>query len=103
MEILDINLTKESSLLLHAIHSPSTGRFSRQPYTSLYSLKNPYKKICETRKLESIRKMHFVERKNEGRKPDKNSRRLEFLPRNLDIKCRSRSPSQDKQADAADK
>jgi hypothetical protein len=31
-------------------------------------------------------KYHFVERKNEGRKLDKNSslRRLEFMPRNLE-------------------
>ncbi len=47
---------------------------------------NPYKKIRETIKLESIHKWHFVERKTEGRKPDKNSslRRLEFMPRILD-------------------
>jgi hypothetical protein len=34
----------------------------------------------------SIHEKHFVERKNEGRKPDKNPslRRLEFMPRNLD-------------------
>ncbi len=35
------------------------------------SFKNPYKKIRETRKLESIHRQHFVERKNEDRKPDK--------------------------------
>jgi hypothetical protein len=29
--------------------------------------KNPYKKIRETTKLESVHKEHFVERKNEGR------------------------------------
>ncbi len=38
--------------------------------------KNTYKKICERRKLESIREWHFVERKNEGRKPG-SSLRLE--------------------------
>jgi hypothetical protein len=43
MEFLDVNVTKDSSLLLHAIHSLSTGRFL-----------NKSKKICETRKLESI-------------------------------------------------
>jgi hypothetical protein len=48
--------------------------------TILFSgLKNPYKKICEIRKLENIHEKNFVERKNEGRKPDKNARRLEFL------------------------
>ena len=43
---------------------------------------NPYKKIPETRKLESFHERHFVERKNKGRKPDENSslRRLEFMP-----------------------
>jgi hypothetical protein len=42
---------------------------------------NPYKKIPETRKLESFHETHFVERKNKGRKPDENSslRRLEFM------------------------
>jgi hypothetical protein len=52
-------------------------------------------KIRETIKLESIHEWHFVERENEGRMPDKNSslRRLEFMPRNIDQKCRSRIPS----------
>ncbi len=47
--------------------------------------KNPYKKIRETRKLESIHEKHFVEWKNEDRKPHKSSslRRLEFMPRNF--------------------
>ncbi len=69
MEILDISLTKESGLLLHALHSRSTGTF--------------------------LKKTRHVERKNEGRIPDKYSsrRRLEFKPRNLDNKCRSRIPS----------
>jgi hypothetical protein len=49
MEFVDINLTKDSSLLLHA-----TGGF--------------YEKISETRKLKSIHEQHFVERKNKGRK-----------------------------------
>ncbi len=47
-------------------------------------------KIRETIKLEFIREKHFVERKNEGRKPDKDSslRRLKFMPENLNKKCR---------------
>jgi hypothetical protein len=58
-----------------------------------YGLNN--KKIRETRKLESFHEWHFVERKNEGRIPDKNSsqRRLKFMPRNLVKKCRSRISS----------
>jgi hypothetical protein len=35
MEFLDINLTKDSSLLLHAIHSPFYRRILRKPYFSL--------------------------------------------------------------------
>jgi hypothetical protein len=43
IEFLDINLTKESSLLLHAIHVNST-----VPSTILYSgFNNPYKKSAK--------------------------------------------------------
>ena len=35
MEFLDINLTKDSSLLLHAILSHSTGGFSRKANSNL--------------------------------------------------------------------
>jgi hypothetical protein len=63
MEFLDINLIKDSSLLLHAFHSLSTGGFLKK--TRIYSgLKNPNTIIRETRKLESTREKHFVERKN---------------------------------------
>jgi hypothetical protein len=48
---------------------PSTGRF----YRNLSAFNNPYKKIPETRKFEPFHETHFVERKNEGRKPDENS------------------------------
>ncbi len=62
MEFLGINLTKGSSLLLHAVHSSLYWQILKKPI--LFSgLKNPYKKIRETRKLESIREYHFVERK----------------------------------------
>ncbi len=42
-------------------------------------------KIRETRKLESVCELQLVERKNEGRKPDKDLslRTLKFMPRNL--------------------
>jgi hypothetical protein len=56
------------------------------------ALKN-FTKIRKTRKLESIHEHHFVERKNEGRNPDSNWRKFEFMPRNLDLKWRSRIPS----------
>jgi hypothetical protein len=55
--------------------------------TILFSdFKNPFKKILETRELESIHEKHFAERKNEGRKPDKDSRlrRPKLMPRNVD-------------------
>ncbi len=52
MEFLDINLTKDSSLLLHAIQSPFYCRILKK--TVLFSrIKNTYKKIPVTRKLES--------------------------------------------------
>ncbi len=48
MEFLD------SSLLLHAIHSPFYGQIVKKPYY-----------FREPKKLESIHEWHFVERKNE--------------------------------------
>jgi hypothetical protein len=88
MEFLGINLTKDSSLLLHAIHSHFYWQILKK--TMLFSgFKNPFKNIRETRKkIESIHEWHFVERKKEGRKPDKNSslRRRKFMPRNLNEK-----------------
>jgi hypothetical protein len=51
--ILGHQFTKESSLLLHAIHSPFYWRILKK--IILYSdFNNPYKKICETKKPESI-------------------------------------------------
>ncbi len=85
MEFLDINLTKDLSLLLHDIHSPFLWLIVKENLILLW-FKNPYKKICETRKLKSIHEKYFVQRENDGRKPDKNCnlRRLEFMPRKLD-------------------
>jgi len=66
MKFLDINITKDSSLLLYAIHRLFYWLILKK--TILFSyFKNPYKKIRETRKLEFIHEQHFVERKNEGR------------------------------------
>jgi ribosomal protein S21 len=57
--------------------------FKRKSYSTL--VLKIHKKIRKTRKFASIREKHLLERKNEGRKPDKNSslRRLEFRLRNL--------------------
>jgi hypothetical protein len=54
MEFMDINLTKDSSLLLYAIHSLAFyWRILKS--TIVYSgFKNSYKEILETRKLEYI-------------------------------------------------
>jgi hypothetical protein len=53
MEFLDINLTKDWSLLLQAIHSPFYWRILKKTIL-FFGFKNPYEKIGETRKLESI-------------------------------------------------
>jgi hypothetical protein len=53
MEFLVINLTKDSSLLLHAIHNPFYWRILKK--TIFFSVfNNAYKKIGETRSLEYI-------------------------------------------------
>jgi hypothetical protein len=73
MEFLEINFTKDASLLLRCIHSPFCWRIWKK--TILYSgFNNPYKKNPRNKKT----------RKNEGRIPDKNLslRRPEFMPRN---------------------
>jgi hypothetical protein len=80
MEFLDINLTKDTRILLYAIHSPFNRCILKK--TILFSgFKNHYKKICKTRKHDK----HFVKRNYEGSKPNKSSslRRLEFMPRTL--------------------
>jgi hypothetical protein len=71
MEFLDINLAKDSSLLLHTIHSHFYWRILKK--LILFSgFKTHYKKFYETRKLGSLHEYHFVERKNEGRKTKQN-------------------------------
>jgi hypothetical protein len=53
MEFLDLNLTKDSSLLLNAIHNPFYWLILKKPI--LFSgLKNDNKKIHKTKKLEPI-------------------------------------------------
>ncbi len=54
MKFLGITLTKDSSLLLHAIHSLSIGGFLEKPI--LYAgFKNTDQKIRKTSRLKSIR------------------------------------------------
>jgi hypothetical protein len=70
---------------VYMLHSPFYWRILKKTIL-LSAFNNPYKKTPETIKLESFHETHFVERKNEGRKPDESSslRRLEFMPSNLD-------------------
>jgi hypothetical protein len=63
VKYLDINFKKDSSLLLHAINSNSIGGFLKKTRLSSGFKNTCKKKICETRKLESIREWHLVERK----------------------------------------
>jgi hypothetical protein len=65
--ILGHQFNKDSSLWLHAIHSPFYWRILKKT-TLFFGFKNT-KKIRETRKLEYIHEKHFVEQKNEDRKP----------------------------------
>jgi hypothetical protein len=60
---LVISLTKDSSLLLHALHSPFYWRILKKTKLLKILTKNPRNK-----KLESILERHFAERKNEVRK-----------------------------------
>jgi hypothetical protein len=68
MEFLDISLTKGSSLLLHAIHSPFYWLILRKTIWYSSPALKILIKIRETRKLESNHEYHFAEGKNEGRK-----------------------------------
>jgi hypothetical protein len=79
-----MNFPKDLSPLLHAITVSSPGGFYGKPCSTL--VLTLYTKKPRNIKLESIHEYHFVEQKNEGRKPDKNwrLRRLYFMPRNHD-------------------
>jgi hypothetical protein len=72
-EILEHQFEKKTRVFCSMLFSVlSTGGLYRKPYPTLV-FKIHTRKIRETRKHESIHEYHFVERKNEGRKPDKNS------------------------------
>ncbi len=82
MEFLDNNITKNSSLLLHALHSPFYWRVLKK--TILFSgYKNPYKNPRD-KKTRVYSWIGFWRTENEGRKPGNNLnlRRLEtfFCP-----------------------
>ncbi len=79
MKFLDINLTKDSSLFLHAIHSPFYWRILEKTILGYSGFKNPGKNP-RNKKIQIFSWIAFW--------------RLEFMPRNLDKKCRSRIPSQ---------
>ncbi len=72
MEYLAINLTKRLESFAHCCSQSLLLADLKENYTYSFLLLNkPYKKIHETRKPETFHETHFVERKNEGRKPDK--------------------------------
>jgi hypothetical protein len=58
MEFLDINLRKDSSLLLHAIHSVSTDGFLKKENQTLLctGFKNASKKISAKQEISFCRK-----------------------------------------------
>jgi hypothetical protein len=90
MEFLDIILTKNSSLLFHAIHSPFYWLILKK--TILFSgFKNPYKQENSRLFIKSILKDRKI--RVESQTKTQVLRRLEFMPRKLDLKCRSRIPS----------
>ncbi len=67
---MDINLTKDSSILLHALHSPFYWRILMKAI--LYSgFNNPYKKLGKQENSTLFMNRQFVERKNEGRNQTK--------------------------------
>jgi hypothetical protein len=65
MEFLDIDLTKDSSLFLHGIHSLFYWRILKKTRL-FFGFKNP-EKNRQIRKLKSTLEKGFVERKNEGK------------------------------------
>jgi hypothetical protein len=69
LEFLDINLIKDSSLLLHAFHL----RADLMKQNSSLVLKILTKKSANQENLSLFMNSIFVERKNKGRKKDKNS------------------------------
>jgi hypothetical protein len=69
MEFFDINLTKDSSLLLHALSQSLLLADFKEKAIFFSSFNNPYKKNSRNKKTRvSFMKHIFAERKNEGRK-----------------------------------
>jgi hypothetical protein len=82
--ILGHQFTKDSSLLLHAIDIPFNWQTFKK--TILISGFKILEKNPRNKKTQVYSRIVFLKRKNEGRKPDKNSslKRLEFMPKKLD-------------------
>ncbi len=82
------------SFLLHAIHSPFNWRILKKPIL-LSGFKNPYKKSSKQENSSLFQNIILQNDKMRIEKSGKISslRRLEFMPRNLDYKRRSRIPS----------
>jgi len=60
---LDINLTKDSSLLLYDIHSFFYWRISQKIIELFSDFNNTYKKIREGRQLKFIHELHLENKK----------------------------------------
>jgi hypothetical protein len=85
MEFLDINLAKDSSLLLRAIHNPFYWRIFKK-----IILFSGLKKSANKENLSLFMKSIL---ENEKIRVENQTKSLEFVPRNLEKKCRSRIPS----------
>jgi hypothetical protein len=80
MEFLDINFTKDSSLLLHAIHSSFNWRILKK--TKLFfGFKNTYKKSVKQKNLSLFMNSILLNRKIKIE--NLSLKRLEFVPRSL--------------------
>ncbi len=91
MEFSDINLTKDSSLLLHAIHSPFYWRILKKTIL-FFGFKNTNKQSVRQENLSLSMNSILLNRKI--RVENLSLRRLQFVPRNIEWKCRSRILSQ---------
>jgi hypothetical protein len=68
MEFLDGHQSNKRLEAFASCHSQTHLLADLKKNILFSGFKNPYKKIHETRKLESIHEKHCVEQKNEGRK-----------------------------------
>jgi hypothetical protein len=78
MEFLNVNLIKDSSLLLHATHGPFYWQILQKNYTELR-----FKKPTKQENIGLVTIFPFVEGKNEGPDNSLSLRRLKFMPKKI--------------------